>query len=219
LVQVPITLSTSLVEFFLIVFMSLYLVILTPGIRQFFLSLFPEGRRERVGQVASHVVGAMGGYVRGSLISGLIIGVITYFGLLLIGVEFPLVLAIIAGLFELLPIIGPYMSGAIMTAVALLGGVTQALITLGFAIVLQQVESNLIIPNVMSAEAEISPLMTILAITAGAGVGGIIGALVAVPIAAALHVLVVEVVAPAMRRQTGAEPWVSPVEEVKGDER
>lgn len=206
LLDIPLTISSYIVDLALTLVISLYLVIYAPRIRRFFLSLYPPYRRERVGEVASKVTEAMGGYIRGTVISGLIIGTIVYIALLIIGVDFPLVLALVAGTMELVPVVGPYISGTIIVLVALLDSQTQALITLGVVIVEQQIENNLVVPNVMSSQAEVSPIMTILALFAGASIGGIIGALVAVPIAAASHVLVVEVLAPAIRRQTDAPP-------------
>jgi predicted PurR-regulated permease PerM len=148
----------------------------------------------------------MGGYVRGVAITGLIIGTVSYVGLLLIGVNFPLALAIIAGLSEFLPFIGPFIAGAVMVAVALLQSPTKALIAVLFAVALQQLEGNLIAPNVMHPQTCISPLTAIVALFAGASVGGILGALIAVPLAAAARVLIVELLLPAVRRQTGADP-------------
>lgn len=69
---------------------------------------------------------------------------------------------------------------------------------------LQQIEGNIIFPNIMSRETEMSPLLSIVAFLAGSAVGGLLGALVAIPVAAALRVFVIEVVAPAVRRWSGA---------------
>jgi predicted PurR-regulated permease PerM len=147
----------------------------------------------------------MGGYIRAVSITGAIIGTISYVGLLIIGVNFPLPLAIVAGVSEFIPFIGPFVSGALMVIVAFLQAPTKALITLVFVVGLQQLEGNLIAPNVMHPQTCISPLTAVFALFAGASVGGVLGALIAVPLAAALRVLVVDLVLPAIRRQTGAE--------------
>jgi predicted PurR-regulated permease PerM len=100
-----------------------------------------------------------------------------------------------------------------MLLVALLESPTQALIVLVFFIVLQQLESNVFVPNIMHSQTEISPLLAMLAIVAGGTLGGLLGALVAIPLAAALQVFVSLVVAPLIRRQSGANP----TEEIAGD--
>src|SRR5699024_10665804 len=73
-----------------------------------------------------------------------------------------------------------------------------------FYLTLNQIEANLLVPNVMGSQTRLSPLLVIVAVSAGAGIGGILGAIIAIPIVAVLRVLFVEVVAPALREWTGA---------------
>lgn len=190
----------------LVAFISLYTLIAAPNTHEMILSVVPKEREEKVNHVLGRIVHTMGGYVRAVSITGAIIGTLSYVGLLLIGVNFPLALAIVAGVSEFIPFIGPFVSGALMVSVAFLQSPTKALITLIFVIGLQQLEGNLIAPNVMHPQTCISPLTAVFALFAGASVGGVLGALIAVPLAAALRVLVVDVLLPALRRQTGAEP-------------
>jgi predicted PurR-regulated permease PerM len=204
LVAVPLGLASGLVELVLVLFVSLYTLIEAPRMRRFALSLFPEERRPRVDQVLNSMSQAMGGFIRGAVITAIIVGVVTSIGLSIIGVPFPLVLGMIAGVLELLPYVGPIIAAVPMLIVALLQSPTQALIVLIFFVILQQFESNVLVPNIMKTQTEISPLLSIIAIVAGASLGGILGALVAIPIAAALRVFVREVAAPMVRRQTGA---------------
>ncbi len=91
-----------------------------------------------------------------------------------------------------------------MVGIALLQSPTKAFIALAYAIVLHQVESNILVPNVMRTQTGISPLLVLLALTAGLTIGGIFGALVAIPLTAALRVLFIEQVFPSVRRRTGA---------------
>ncbi len=206
LVAVPLGLASGLIDLVLILFVSLYTLIEAPRMRRFVLSLFPEHQRPRVDHVLNSMFQAMGGFIRGAVITAIIIGVVTTIGLSIIGIPFPLVLGVIAGVLELLPYIGPIIAAVPMIIVALLQSPTQALIVLIFFIIVQQLESNVLVPNIMKTQTEISPLLSIVAIVAGASLGGILGALVAIPIAAALRVFVREVAAPMVRRQTGAPP-------------
>jgi predicted PurR-regulated permease PerM len=73
-----------------------------------------------------------------------------------------------------------------------------------FMIALQQLEGHILVPNIMRSQTDISPVLSIVALLAGAEIGGLLGVAVALPIAAALTVLVREVIAPAIRKQTGA---------------
>jgi predicted PurR-regulated permease PerM len=204
LLALPVAVTSFWVNALLVFFISLYALLVAPAAQDFALSLLPENQRGYVQRVLHDMSKAMGGYVRGAFLSGVAVGLLTYVGLLLIEVPFPLVLAVIAGVLEIIPILGPIVAGVLIIGVALTQSLEQALFALGFSIVLQQVEGNIIFPNVMSRETEMSPLLSIVAFLAGSAVGGLLGALVAIPLAAAARVFVVEVVAPYVRRWSGA---------------
>jgi predicted PurR-regulated permease PerM len=209
LVSLPLRFSSALFDIFLVVFIAIYALIAAPHSHKTILSLVPAEKEDRVNHVLGSLVHTMGGYIRGVSITAGIIGSVSYVGLLLIGVNFPLTLAIISGLSEFLPFVGPWIAGAVMVTVALLQSPTKALITLLFAFGVQQLEGNLVAPNVMHPATCISPLTAIVALFAGASVAGVLGAIIAVPLVAAVRVLVVELLLPAVRRQTGAPPDAS----------
>jgi predicted PurR-regulated permease PerM len=204
LVTAPIMLASNTVDLALVVVISAYWLAVAPVMRSFFLSLFPQARQTRINRILAELGIGMGGYIRGTFITGVIQGIAAYIGLLLIGVNYPLVLGTFTGVMEFIPYLGPFLSGALMVGIALSQSVTLALIVLVFAIVLQEVEAHLIIPLVMRSQTDISPLLAVIALFAGASVGGLIGALTAIPLAVALRVIVRRVIAPAIRRQTGA---------------
>jgi predicted PurR-regulated permease PerM len=205
LITVPLNLASGLADFFLILFISLYWVLLIPKARRFAMSFFPGTQQSEASEVMARMGGAMGGYVRGSAIDGLIVGTAVYIGLSIIGVPYALFLAVFAGLMEFFPIIGPVLSVGISVLVALTISPVTALITLIFGVILQQVESNILVPIIMRSQAEISPLLSIFAVITGGAIGGLLGALVAIPLASALQVLVVMVIAPALRQANGVE--------------
>lgn len=206
LAALPVQISSSLVDAFLVVFLSLYSLILAPKAREAMFSLFPAERRQRAQNVLQRTTYVMGGYFRGASLTGLIIGTTAYVGLRLLGVDFALVLALIAGLAEFIPFLGPFVAGAIIVVLSFIQAPNKALIALLFVIGLQQAEGNLIAPNVMHPQTCISPLATLVVLFAGWSVGGGLGALVAIPLYAGLRVIIVEVIFPAIRRQSGAEP-------------
>jgi predicted PurR-regulated permease PerM len=206
LVSLPIAIFSSLFDIVLIFFISIYWLIQAPAILDFFLSLFPGGRRERAGSVVGKMGREMGGFIRGAFLDGLVIGASTYIGLLVLGIDYALVLGMLAGLLEFIPWVGPIIAAVPVVGSALLQSPTKALLALGFILVLHQFEGNIVLPNIMYTQTEISPLLVILALLAGGAIGGILGAIIAIPLAAALRVFVREVIAPAVRRQTGAAP-------------
>jgi predicted PurR-regulated permease PerM len=206
LATLPIQISSSLIDTFLVVFISLYTLLLAPEMHDAMLSLFPKKHHDRVQTVVQQVVHAMGGYFRGSTLTGAVIGSVAYVGLLIIGIDFALVSALIAGLSEFIPFLGPLIAAVIIVIISFLQSPQKALFALVFMIILQQLESNLIAPNIMHPQTCISPLATLVALFAGGSVGGVLGALVAIPLYAGLRVLIIEGVFPLIRRQTGADP-------------
>lgn len=208
--SVPFAVMSSLLEVFLVIVMSIYWVIAAPSMSRFLLSLFPVHRRSHAQSVMGEMSGAVGGYVRGTAVNAVVIGTTTYVGLLIIGVPYPLVLALIAALGEFVPIAGPIVAGIPAVLFALIESPGMALIVLIFYVVLQQLESNLLLPLVMSSQAQVPPLLVVFAIFVGGSLAGILGALIAIPLSGALRVLVVRVVAPAVRNWAGAPPEPEP---------
>lgn len=209
IVSLPMAVVSSVLDFLLLIFISFYGLLEAPRIRRFLRSLFPDEQRQDIIQVLENMTEAMGGYVRGAVISGLIVGLVTFLGLLIIGVEYAVVLGVLAGALELVPVIGATVAGIVIVILTLINTPEKALMVLVFVIVLQQFESNILTPNIMHRQADISPLLTIIVLFAGGTIGGLLGALVAIPLAAALKVLVIEVVAPAVRRASGK---IDPIE-------
>ncbi len=205
LISLPTAIAGALLDFVLTVFVSLYWLILMNGIRTYYLSFYPKDERNDVHKTLSAMGDAMGGYLRGSAIDGLIFGTAKFIGLMVIGVPFALTLGVIAAFLEFFPTIGAIVSAAIATLIALTVSPTTALITLGFTILLQQAENHILVPLVMRSQTSISPLLAVLAVVGGYTIGGILGAIVAIPIVAALEVLVNRMIGPALRRANGLE--------------
>lgn len=204
LVGLPLTIVSTLFDILLVVIISIYWIIAGPSLRKFALSLFPFERQGKADAVMSEMGQTMGGYVRGIVINATLIFVMAFVGLSIIGVPYALVLALIAGILDIVPIVGPIIATVPIVGVALLVSPTTAIITLIFWIVIQQIESYILMPYVMHTQAEVPPLLVLLAIFWGGSVGGILGALVAIPVAGALRVFFLRVAAPGIRRWTGA---------------
>ena len=205
LVALPVAFVSALMDILIVIFISIYGLLVAPSLRNFILSLFPESHSIRLEFILNKMINEMGGYLRGAIINGLIIGGMTGLGLFVIGVNYALVLGLIAGTLEFIPVIGPIVGAVPMVGVALLQSPTKAIVALAYAILLHQVESNILVPNIMRTQTEISPLLVLLALSGGLTIGGIFGALIAIPLTAALRVVFVEQVFPAIRRRTGAQ--------------
>ncbi len=125
----------------------------------------------------------LGGWIRAQTIVMTIVGGLTYLGLTIIGIPYALPLGLLAFMLEILPNLGPTLAAAPAIMIAwVTGGHVMALIVLAFYIVLQQVQSILITPKVMKANADVNALVSIVSIMAGFQIGGIIGSLLAIPV-------------------------------------
>ena len=152
--------------------------------------------REGVQDVLHKLAEGIRGYVVGQFVTMLAVGMITYIGLLIIGVDAPLLLAIIAFLFELLPMIGPWIAFIPALAVGLTDGVWTALQVSILYLLIQQIESYIIAPVVYGNRARVPGLLILSAILLGGSLMGVLGAIAALPIAVCLHILFFEVVVP-----------------------
>ncbi|MGH2369854.1 MAG: AI-2E family transporter, partial [Chloroflexota bacterium] len=205
LVDVPLTLVSGLLSAVLVVVMSVYWSLASPDVRRFSFSFVRPHLRDEASVVAQEVVETMGGYVRARGVVALIVGAVVYGGLLVIGVEYPLMLALLAGFGELVPFVGPLVAAAPAVAIALLNSPTEALVVTALYAAVQQVKSHVLMPNLARQQADIPPLLVIFGVLAGGWIGGVVGALVGPPLVGALRVLLLRVGAPALRRWAGTD--------------
>jgi len=207
LLQFPLTLLSgvfgSLLSIVLIVTMSVFWLMSADKLRDFALGLAPEEARAGGALLFSDLGRTLGGWVRGTLVAMLLIGLLTALGLALLGVPYALLLGILAGLLEIIPYLGPWISGAVAVLVALLAvDPLKALEVVVLFIIVQEIEGNLVQPLVMSWAVRVDPLLVLVAITFGAQVLGLVGAVIAVPVVAMGQVITLRVIAPAIRRST-----------------
>jgi predicted PurR-regulated permease PerM len=203
LLTLPVTLVTAGANLVLVFFLSLYWLSTQPRLRGWVLSLIPDEHRDKTRDVLTEVGQTVGGYVRGVVIDALVIGALTYVGLVLLGMPLPLVLAVLAGIGEFIPVLGPFLAAIPALGVALATGVVDPLLVLVFYVGLQQVESNILVPLIMRGQAHIPPLLSLMAFLVGAAVGGVIGALIAIPLCGALRVIAVRLLVPVERDLAG----------------
>ena len=200
LIEVPLTLTGFLVDMILVLVMSAYWSAASDNLRRYVLTLVPRSLRDETAEVAREVVATIGGYVRARVVVAAIVAAVTYGGLTLIGVEYSLVLALLAGVGELVPYLGPSAAAIPALLVALLASPWQALTVLIFYVVVQQLKTVLLVPIIVRQQADIPPLLVIFALAAGTSVGGVIGAIVAPPLAGALRIVILRALTPPLRR-------------------
>jgi predicted PurR-regulated permease PerM len=154
------------------------------------LEMRPQEQRERLRRSLDRMGAAVGGYVAGAMTIALIAGVATYIVLLILGVPFRAPLAVIAGLFSLIPLVGATIAAVLIGVVTLFENFPTATIVWAvWAIVYQQFENHVIQPQIQKRTVNVHPFITIVSVLFGATLLGILGALVAIPVAASIQIL------------------------------
>lgn len=170
---------------------AFYLLVDLPSIRRSAESLIPDGARAEVFHVARRLNRAIGGFFRGQLAVALIVGIMCSIGLAIIDLRFWFLVGMIAGLFNLVPLIGPWVGGIPGVVIALTtGSPVKAALVVAIMAGAQQIDNHLITPYVMQRAVRLHPAAVVLALLAGGTLGGFFGLLLAVPVTAVLKILV-----------------------------
>jgi len=162
---------------------SFYLTVGRDGVERFLVTILPYQYQENVLTIYERVRRKISLWFRGQLLLSLIVGFAVFLGLLILGVRYSLVLGLAAGLFELIPYVGPIFSGGLAVLFALTSSVTLGLYTLILFIVIQQIESHFLIPTVMGRSTNLNPVIVLVSLLIGGKIFGLIGVILAVPVA------------------------------------
>jgi predicted PurR-regulated permease PerM len=164
-------------------------------------ALVPASRRQRVRLLTDEILSKVGAYMVGALAIAVLAGVCTWAFAMIVGLAYPFALAVVVAVCDLIPQIGATIGAVIVSLVGLASSLTTGLICIGFFIVYQQVENYLIYPNVMRRSVKVSDVAAVTAALLGVGLFGVIGALIAIPMVAAVQLIVREVVNPSMAKR------------------
>jgi predicted PurR-regulated permease PerM len=181
--RIALRIGAVVVDFVFVLVLGVYLLASAPKTRAWLIARVPASRRAEVVRVQAEARRIFGGYVRGQLILGVIIGTVSGVAYALLGLPYAVFLGVLAGLLELVPIIGPIVAGAVAALVALTQPFPTVLWVIGAAILIQQLENNLLVPRISGGAVGLHPLAALLAVLVGAEVAGSVGAIFAVPIA------------------------------------
>lgn len=182
LVQLSVGIFNNIISLFTITVISFYLLLERKNLDSYLNLLLGNASGGRMENIFNKVEERLGFWVRGQLALLLSIGLLTYIGLLILQIPYALPLAIIAGLLEIVPTIGPIISSIPAIIVSFTVTSLHPLFTVILYFIIQQLENQVIVPLIMSRIVGLPPLVTILAILIGARIGGIGGAILAVPI-------------------------------------
>lgn len=196
-----ITIIKGIVEGFFYFFTKIFDIILAPilafyllkdfdSIKDGFLHLIPAIYRKDIVNLGQQMNKILKSFFRGHLIVAVLVGLLTTIGLTLIGMEFALVLGLVAGIFNIIPYFGPLFGIIPAVSLALLQSKKMALYVFLIMTLIQQIEGNIITPKILGKSVGLHPLIIILALLAGGHLFGILGMIIAVPITGILKVLV-----------------------------
>lgn len=181
-------------SFALIVVFAFYFSVQETGVDDFLRIVTPAGHQAYVLNLWKRSQAKIGKWMQGQLVLAVIVGVLLYLGLSILGVPYALALAVLAAIFELIPVFGQFLAAIPAIAVAFVsGGPTFALLVVGLYVVVQQFEANLIYPVVVKKVVGVPPLLVILALLIGYKLAGFLGVVLSVPIAGAVQELVSDI--------------------------
>jgi predicted PurR-regulated permease PerM len=186
---------TGIGRLFLVLMVAAFILVDLERIKAFVRSLVPETYQSDYDKIVVGVDRGLSGVIRGQLVICFINGFLTYLGLLIFHVKYPLLLAGIASAMSLVPIFGSILSSVPIVAIALISSGTfdlkQGLLVLGWIIGIHLLEANFLNPKIMGDSAKIHPVLVVFALIAGEHSYGLVGALFAVPVASIIQTIFV----------------------------
>jgi predicted PurR-regulated permease PerM len=161
-------------------------------------ALVPQSRRRRVRLLTDEILSKVGAYMVGAIAIAVLAGLSTWVFAVVAGLGYPFALAVVVAVFDLIPQIGATLGAVIVSLVGLADSLGTGIACIVFFVIYQQVENYLIYPNVMRRSVKVSDVAAVTAALLGVGLFGVIGALIAIPMVAAIQLIVREVVYPSM---------------------
>lgn len=193
LFSITLSVFDNLLAIIFLLVLSFYLLLEKKNLEERVALLFTN-REERVKKLIVKIEEKLGAWLQGQLILSLLIGVLSYIGLTILNIPYALPLALIAGVMEVIPVIGPIISALPAVFLALLISPILGVAVAVMYLVIQQLENHLVVPQVMKRAVGLNPLIVILAIAIGSRLLGIAGALLAVPMAVVIQIIAAEII-------------------------
>lgn len=170
--------------------LSIYLLLDLPKIQRAVTKAIPVAQRDEVLGLLDRVGSALGGFFRGQLLVALFVGVASAVGLTLVKLPFAVLIGFLAGIFNLIPLIGPFLAAVPAVIVGVLSDDPMTALWAGVVLlVVQQIDNHIISPNVMGRTVRLHPITVMLALLAGGTIAGVLGMLVVIPGVAAAKIV------------------------------
>lgn len=194
LVHFVIFLFSNVIGVVTVLVVTFYMLLERQNMERYLLTAFGTDRERQVKVFIERLEMRLGGWVRGELVLMVTVGLLSYIGLSLLGIDYALPLAIIAGFLEIVPNIGPIIAAIPAMLVALTISPVMSVAVAALYFLINQLENTLLVPNVMKRATGVNPLVTIIALAVGLKLGGTSGAILAVPILITLQSILMDLV-------------------------
>ncbi len=182
----------GIVSFFVVLVITFYMIVEENAMKRTITFILPDKYQPFTLQLINKVQRKIGDWLKGQLVLSLIVGLMVYIGLLILGVNYALILALMAAIGEFIPYLGPVIAAVPAIFLAFAQSPLKALFVLILYLIIQQVENNILVPKVMQRAVGLNPIISIIALLIGAKVAGIVGVVLAIPVATAISVIVKE---------------------------
>ncbi len=196
-------------SFVLIIVFSFYFAVIETGVDDFLRIIAPKKHQHYILDLWRRSQRKIGLWMQGQLLLAIIMGVLVYLGLTILGIKHALLLAVIAALFEIIPVFGPILAAVPAVMIGFVdGGASVGLLVIALYVIFQQFENHLIYPLVVTRVVGVPPLLVILALIIGAELAGFLGIILSVPVAATIQEIVRDIESGRLGRQFGREQHV-----------
>jgi predicted PurR-regulated permease PerM len=180
---------SGLVGLIVVFVISFYLLWQRNGVEKAIANYLPRKYQAKSMTISRKISGKMSSWVKGQLSLVFIIFILNYIGLSILGVDYALTLAILSGVLEVLPIIGPWIAGGAAALVAFTSSPLLALFVIIWYVVVQQLENHILVPQIMKKSLGLNPITVIVAVLIGGKLLGILGVLISVPVAVSVSII------------------------------
>jgi predicted PurR-regulated permease PerM len=192
----------------IVLVLTVFVLVEGPHLVAAFERFVPRERQPAARRIGTHIAETVTSYTVGIIALAVLNGIVTFITLEVMRVPFSLPLGLWAGIVDILPIVGGLLGIAVVALFAFVKSIVVGIIVVAVMLVYQQVKNHVLYPIVVGRAVQLNALVVLLAVLAGAELSGIAGAILAIPVAAVIHVALVEFVAPKM-------PWIAHNEEAK----
>jgi len=193
IIRLSVSIFSNVLSVFSVFIFALYFLLARENLNTQLAQVFNDKTIEqKIERTINKLELKLGGWARGQIILMTMVGLLTYIGLSLIGIPYALPLALLAGILEIIPNIGPFLSAIPAVVVGFGISPLTGIAVAALGILIQQVENYVFVPKVMQKSAGISPIITLLSLLIGFKVAGIVGAILSVPVVITTKVIVEE---------------------------